>query len=727
MDPLFLVIILVLGILAILDLVVGVSNDAVNFLNASLGSRVAPRKIILLVASVGIVVGCLTSNGMMEVARKGVFHPEAFDFTEIMILFASVMLSDVLLLNTFNRLGLPTSTTVSLVFELLGGAVGVALYHIWHDPDMSILNLGGFINSGKAMVIISGILLSVVIAFSVGAVVMFVSRLLFSFRFKPMFRHWGAVWCGVAMTGIVYFALFKGLKDSGLMVPEFTGWVNDNLGLALLIAWGACSLLLGLLQLCRVNILRVTILAGTGALALAFAGNDLVNFIGVPLAGWDAFRLGAVSGDMHMGMAALAGKVSVSPWILLFTGMVMVATLWVSRDAMRVSKTTLDLSSSQEQQERFASSRVSRLMVRAAVGTGTWLGRVIPPAMRRRIDSRLWPVADNDSEYHSEAPYDHIRAVVNLTCAAILICAGTMLQLPLSTTYVVFMVAMGTSLADRAWGRDSAVYRVTGVLVVISGWFVTAVAGFLMAFCVALALLWGTWTALILACLICGYILVSQFVRGRGRKSTTQSKSANTSEVTHSAWPDIFSVETIPSVVQRVDEVYTHTLTALYVGNRHELHACLRSAEAMYRSAVDMRQRLPRMLRRYSRHEIAQAQACVQATDHYVELAKALLHVVRPAWQHVDNNHRPLTAWQIQTLKEVNDRVDQAVQGRGNFDREGLWHLIDQLTRQQIMQLKEHPSDSTRASSLYLQLLGETKNLCLQIRSLWHVAEPDNP
>lgn len=714
MDPFFLVIIVVLGILAVTDLAVGVANDAVNFLNASIGSRVAPHRVILIVAAVGILIGAMTSNGMMEVARKGVFHPEAFDFTEIMILFAAVMLSDVLLLNTFNRMGLPTSTTVSLVFELLGGAVGVALYHIWHDAGMTVSDLGNFINSGKALVIIAGILLSVVIAFTVGAVLMFLSRLLFSFRYRPMMRRFGAAWCGVAMAGIVYFALFKGLKDSGLIVPDFTAWVNSNLGWALLIAWGGCSLLLWLLQLLRVNILKVTILAGTAALALAFAGNDLVNFIGVPLAGWDAFRLGMASGDMHMGMGALAGAVKVSPWILLGTGVVMVVTLFVSRDAMKVSKTTVDLSSAREGAERFASSGVSRRLVRAAIGlSGLW-GKIAPERLRRRIDERLTPPPADDKEYATAASYDHIRAVVNLTCAAMLICAGTMLQLPLSTTYVVFMVAMGTSLADRAWGRDSAVYRITGVLVVISGWFVTAVAGFTAAFVVALALMWGRWAALIIACLICGYILCANLIQRSHGKAPSSTKTADDLWALSGDLPRF-----VPAVLTEVRRLYGHTLASLYATNRHELHEADRQTQQFYDQAVARRHSLTDVMRRSDLSDQTSTLTYVQATDYVVEIAKALLHCARPAWEHVDNNHRPLTPEQIDDLKAVNDALDDLLEpGSRITSAAPLRNLVDDMVKGQIRRLKAQPDASTRASALFLDLLAETKTLAIQSRNL---------
>lgn len=725
MDPFYVVIIVVLGVLAVLDLAVGVANDAVNFLNASIGAKVAPHRVILIVASVGILIGALTSNGMMEVARNGVFHPGAFDFGEIMVLFGAVMLSDVLVLNTFNRMGLPTSTTVSLVFELLGAAVAVALFHIWNDPALTVTDLGQFINSGKALVIISGILLSVVVAFSVGAALMWVSRLLFSFRYRPAFRRYGAAWCGVSMTAIIYFALFKGLKESGVVAPEFIQMVNDNIWVSLLIVWGGSSLILWVLQLCQVNIMKVTILGGTLALALAFAGNDLVNFIGVPLAGLDAFRLGMASGDMGMGMGALAGGAQVSPWLLLLTGIIMVITLFVSRDAMKVSATTIGLSAAGQGAERFSSSGVSRNLVRAALGLGNALDRMMPAGVRARIEARFAPLPPGEDD-NNGAAYDHVRAVVNLTCAAVLICLGTLLKLPLSTTYVVFMVAMGTSLADRAWGRDSAVYRVTGVLVVVSGWFVTAVAGFSMALAVGLLLMWGKWVAITAACLLCGYILCASLIR---RKGESQGAGAGAPVVDNSV---AGFARQIPRIMERVSAAYNGMLAALYGMNRRELRAAADEAQRLYDEATARKADLPNLLKALDPGQMQTAQAYVQATDYVAEITKALLHCARPAFEHVDNNHRPLTDDQIADLKIVNDEVDgifqhmAAMAASGDYTglnkmldmRDALFRVIAQRVKEAIKRIKEDPTASTRAGALYFNLLNETKTLVLQARNL---------
>lgn len=729
MDPFYIVIIIVLGVLAVADLAVGVANDAVNFLNASLGTKVAPHHVILIVASVGIIIGAITSNGMMEVARNGVFHPGAFTFSEIMVLFGSMMLADVLLLNTFNRLGLPTSTTVSLVFELLGAAVAVALFHIYHSTSLTVADLGNFINSGKALVIISGILLSVVIAFAIGAGVMFFSRLLFSFRYKKAFRHFGAVWCGLSFAGIIYFALFKGLKESGIVAPEFTQLVNDNLAVSLLIAWAGSSILLGLLQLCRVKIMKVTILAGTFALALAFAGNDLVNFIGVPLAGLDAFNLGVASGDMNMNMAALAQPANVSIYLLLLTGVIMVVTLFVSKDAMKVSATTINLSAAKEGTERFASSGASRNLVRMALSLSHLYQKAVPASLRQRINRQFQPLDQAEEAQNHGAAYDHIRAVVNLTCAAVLICLGTMLKLPLSTTYVVFMVAMGTSLADRAWGRDSAVYRITGVLVVISGWFVTALAGFTIALAVGLLMMWGKWIGLICACLLCGYILCANLL---GKKRETSSQDKSTRESDFVGTPVQIFAHDIPIIMEQVSTTYNLMLAALYSMNRRELHRANETAKELYDQATARKANILNIVKSLPPSQLEYAQAYVQGVDYVAEITKALLHCTKPAFEHVDNNHRPLTPTQIADLKIVNDEVDKIFEhmalmaSKSDYSdldnlldmRDRLFDVIADRIKQAIRRIKEDPEASTRAGALYFNILAETKTLVLQARNL---------
>ena len=363
MSPIFTMIMVILAVLAVLDLIVGVSNDAINFLNSSLGSKVSSMRVILIVAAAGIITGVLTSSGMMEVARSGVFHPDMFTFKEVMFLFVGVMLADVVLLNTFNALGLPTSTTVSLIFELLGSAVAVTLFKISTDSSLTIANIDDYINTGKALGMITAILCSVVLSFISGSILMYISRIIFSFRYAEALKRYGAIWCGVAITGIAYFAVFKGLKSSGLITPEFTDFVSENIWVILLCVWAISSIILYVLQRLNVSVLKINILSGTFALALAFAGNDLVNFIGVPLAGFDSYQMALNSGNESMLMGGLSNATPATTWLLLLAGIIMAATLFFSKDAMKVSATELKLSSQNAEDERFSSSPISRSMI----------------------------------------------------------------------------------------------------------------------------------------------------------------------------------------------------------------------------------------------------------------------------------------------------------------------------------------------------------------------------
>lgn len=726
MSPFFTVIVVILALLAVLDLVVGVSNDAVNFLNSALGSKVARRRVILSVAAVGIMLGVLTSNGMMEVARNGVFHPGMFTFEEIMILFVAVMLSDVLLLNTFNSLGLPTSTTVSLVFELLGASIAVAAMKIWNSPDLTFANLGEYINTGKAMVIISGILSSVVIAFVVGAVLMYISRVIFSFRYGRTIRRFGAVWCGLSVVGIVYFAIFKGMKSSGLISDEFNHLINDNIVLSLGVIWAVSSVLLYALQRMRVNIMKVTILVGTFALALAFAGNDLVNFIGVPIAGLDSYMHASNTGDIHMLMTKLAEPAHVNIWLLVISGIVMVVTLFLSKDAMKVAETELNLSSQNDEEERFGSTRISRALVSAAINLNKGYKMIIPKRVQEKLDSRFVP----DQNADKTVSYDLIRAVVNLSAAASLICLGTSLKLPLSTTYVIFMVSMGSSLADRAWGRDSAVYRITGVMVVIMGWFITALAGITLAFLTGLLLVWGGWIALAALCLLCGYILCHNLIF----KKKADKKEAEISLIRDGERDsDVLytCTQEVCVTMEHVSSIYNHMLVALFTENRRLLKETMVESEQLYHQANQRKYHVMKTLKRLQDQNVETGHFYIQVVDYLTEVSKALLHCTRPAFVHIDNHHKGFTKDQITDLKLVNDGVDaifQKINGMlrdkdfSDLDevlvmRDNLFGVIAQAIKNQIYRLKEEKM-STKASMLYLNILNETKTMVLQSRNL---------
>lgn len=727
MSPIFTVIVIILAILAILDLIVGVSNDAINFLNSALGSKVAKKWVILTVASFGIMLGVITSNGMMEVARNGVFHPGMFTFSDIMILFVGIMLSDVILLHTFNSLGLPTSTTVSLVFELLGSSLAVAIYKIYNDPALSFADLGQFINAGKAMVIISGILSSVVIAFTVGAILMYISRVIFSFRYAKSLKRYGAVWCGISIVGIVYFAIFKGLKSSGLITPELNHMINDNIVVSLFIIWAVSSLLLWVMQRLGWNIMKFTILSGTFALALAFAGNDLVNFIGVPMAGIDSYFIALESGDMNMLMTKLTEPAHVNIYFLIASGVVMIVTLFLSKDAMKVAETQLSLSSQNDEDERFGSTKISRALVSLAIRLNDVFKMVVPKKVLDKLNTRFIPDTSVDT---SNVSYDFIRAVVNLTAASSLICLGTSLKLPLSTTYVIFMVSMGSSLADRAWGRDSAVYRITGVMVVIMGWFITALAGVTISFVMVLFLVWGGWIALALMVLLCGYILYHSLIFKKKEKEET-SLTTDVKEVKQDTDVLYSCTQEVCNTMEQISSIYNHMLVALFTENRRLLKETKTESEQLYRQANERKHQVFKTLKKLEDMNIETGHFYIQVVDYLTEVTKALLHCTRPAFEHIDNHHKGFTKEQIYDLKLVNDGVDNIFNKINSMLREkdfsdlndvlvmrdNLFGVIAEAIKHQIRRLKEEQS-STKASILYLNILTETKTMVLQSRNL---------
>lgn len=725
MSPVFTVIVVILAILAIVDLIVGVSNDAINFLNSSLGSKIASYKTIISVAAVGILVGVLTSHGMMEVARNGVFHPEMFTFSEIMFLYVGVMLTDVILLDGFNKLGLPTSTTVSMIFELLGASMAVTVFKIYGgDLDAGI---GEFVNGGKALGMISAILVSVVLSFIVGSVVMYFSRILFTFRYAKQFGRFGAVWCGVAIVGIIYFAMFKGLKSSGLITEEISGFISDNLLMVLGGVWLASSLLFFILQKLGVNILKITILSGTFALALAFAGNDLVNFVGVPLAGIDAYTL-AQDGGSSMMMGGLNDPKMVNIEFLAIAGVVMALTLFFSKDAKKVSQTELNLASQQEEDERFNSTPFSRALVRYSVKLNEWYNRVLPASWVKYINTRFQPLSSDEK---GDIIYDRIRAVVNLAAASILICIGTSLKLPLSTTYVVFMVSMGSSLADRVWGRDSAVYRISGVMVVIMGWFVTAFVAFGMSFIITSLLMFGGGYALAALVLIVAYILLKRFV--------IKSADATETEEEHliddgDAPEDVLynCTQMVVDVMNQTSNIYNRMLVSLFTENRKGLKDTVAMSGKMYEEANKRKYEICSTVKKLQEQHIETAHYYVQIVDYVSEVSKALLHSTRPAYDHINNNHRGLSAEQIQDLKLINDKVDEIFRqisemlAKKDFcqlddvmvKRDDLFDTIAEIIKNHIKRVRNDSTSSSRASALFLNILSETKTMVLQARNM---------
>ena len=509
MEYYFLFLLLFLALVAVFDIFVGVSNDAVNFLNSALGCRIASFKTVMIVASLGVMLGATFSSGMMEIARSGVFNPQMFTFSEIMVIFFAVMVTDIILLDAFNSLGLPTSTTVSIVFELLGSALAAAAYTLMLD-GASLADVAQYINSSRSLTIVSGILISVVVAFVSGTVVQYIARLIFTFNFEKVYRRVGGVYAGFCLTAIFYFLVMKGAKGASFMQPEWIQYMDANTWPIVTGLFVILSIVFQILIVAMsVNIFKVVILAGTFSLAFAFAGNDLVNFVGVPLAAWDSYKewsAAAIAPELFT-MEGLLKPTVAATGFLLFAGLVMVLTLWFSKKAQIVIQTSINLSSSNSgEQEQFGSSMPGRMIVRASMGLGRVIHQIIPMSVQKGIDQRFEPRKMYQGE--TPLPFDYVRASINLVVSAILIASATSLKLPLSTTYVTFMVAMGSSFADGAWDRETAVYRISGVLTVISGWFITAFCASTLAAIVCSITLWGGPIAAVILAVVSSGMLI---------------------------------------------------------------------------------------------------------------------------------------------------------------------------------------------------------------------------
>ena len=721
MSELYTIMLAVLAVLAVSGLYVGVTNDAVNFLNAAIGSKVAKMRTILAVASVGIIIGVLTSTGMMEVARSGMFNPAMFTFHEIMILYVSVMFANVILLDIYNSLGLPTSTTVALVFSLLGAAIAVSLFKISGDPSLSIGSLGGFINTTRAMGVISAILLSVVIAFIFGTIIMWISRFIFSFRYIAIFRRFGAVWCGLSFTAIAYFAVFKALKGV-LAGTAVYGWISDNLFLAVILCWIFCSVVLAFFQLFRVNILRLNILTGTFALALAFAGNDLVNFIGVPLAGLDAYKIATEAGSNTIMMDALNENLPAQFIWMLLSGVVMILTLWTSSKSANVSQTELSLAGQGDDMisGEHESNVFSRSIVRASIGISNFFDRVIPEGVKEYIGRRF----EYEDVEKNGAPYDKIRAVVNLTTAALLISVGTSFKLPLSTTYVCFMVAMGSSLADKAWGRESAVHRITGVMTVVVGWFVTGIGAFIIAILVGLLLIWGATPAFVVVTIACAYMLVKSNLKGSKSKSNLPESATENSQVDN-------VLDEVCQMMKVSTQIYDRTLVAVFKEDRKALKELVRESGEMYDQCHQIKYSLMPVLRDMKGSGLELSLYYIQVVDYLNEMAKALVHITRPAFDHIDNNHKGLSEEQTNDLMHINDDVAEIYTNINRMITENDFHDIDlvlnmrdELFERIAVTIKSElvrinaGEGNTTASLFYLTVLSETKAMVLQARNL---------
>lgn len=728
----YLFFVIILLVLAVSDLIVGVSNDAVNFLNSAVGSKVAPFRIILTVAALGVVVGATFSSGMMEIARSGVFHPGEFYFSEIMIIFLAVMITDVVLLDTFNTFGLPTSTTVSIIFELLGAAVAVSLIKIFNSAE-TIADLGKYINSAKALAIISGILLSVVIAFSFGMLVQFITRLIFSFNYERNMKYFGAIWGSIAITAIIYFMLVKGAKGASFLTAEVVDWLQTHtLKLMFFSFIGLFILLQFLITLFKVNILRIIVLVGTFSLAMAFAGNDLVNFIGVPLAGLESYLVTMSDPSFNPDtykMGVLMEPVKTPTLFLLAAGLIMVFTLFFSKKARTVTQTEVNLSRQGSGVESFASSGLSRSIVRGSVGFSKLINRLFPDKLTAFIESRF----DSDSlrkkikSKKDGSSFDLLRASVNMFVASILIAGATSLKLPLSTTYVTFMVAMGTSLADRAWGRETAVYRISGVITVIGGWFVTAFTAFTLAFIVAIFLNWGGLIAIIIALgMAVLFIVRTHFIHKDRSEKHNKKDDFDDKETLSGANILQRCNSSITSVVGSVSKLYFSTILNLIREDRKKMKKTIRSIEELNQLSKELKYKLYPTLKKLEEDSVETGHYYVQILDYMREIAHCLKYISDPVYEHLDNNHPPLIAEQAKDLHELNESVSAFYeeveivtkkQKFGNIEnllaqQQAILNLITRIKKKQIRFIKAELV-GTRNTLMYINLLSETKNLVL--------------
>lgn len=737
-DIYFYAIIILAGI-AVFDLVVGVSNDAVNFLNSAIGSKVAPRHIILIVASFGIMAGVCFSSGMMEVARKGIFHPQFFTMPELLTLFMAVMIADIIVLDLFNTYGMPTSTTVSIVFELLGAALALSVLKLLMSGE-GLAQLDKYINSAKALSIIGGILLSVVVAFTCGMIVQFIARLLFTFDYAKNLRSFGGLWGGLSMACILMFIFLKGAKGATFIPAELSALIKNNLTSVFLGVFATCALVLqGLVSVFKVNIFKPIVLFGTFSLALAFAANDLVNFIGVPVAGYHAYSVAQVAADpLTIGMDGLAGKVPSSWGLILFAGAVMVLALWFSRKAWGVTETEVSLSSHNDEDERFESIALSRGIVRSLTYSSDAIVKLIPrpirKIVRRRFDRRS---VHQDVLTENAPPFDLLRASTNLMVASIVISFATSLKLPLSTTYVTFMVAMGTSLADRAWGRETAVYRVSGVLTVIGGWFMTAIlASFIAAvFCTVMFFTSAVGALALLA--LAGYILYKTHAVHRSQaEKREQDQIYNLKKITDASESVNITFSQAAYLVERIRENVRGSLSALCTNNRPELKIYykfrleIRAYANIIAANTFKSMRLLHIKSLAKETDYPMIISCLQA------LGDSYRDITRRSYQHVRDSHKGLLSVQMKELAKVEaqlyeilSEVQKHLERSGTVDLESLEQkhseikeLVDQLTVLQNKRIHER-SSKTRLSILYFALMGDMLRMARQSLRLLEIFE----
>ncbi len=734
MEILFLCVIVFLFLLAVFDLSVGVSNDAVNFLNSAIGTKAASFKRIIIVASIGVFIGAAMSNGMMDIARHGIFRPEHFSFYDIICIFMAVMVTDIILLDVFNSLGMPTSTTVSMVFELLGATFVVALIKMAGGTDLGFNDL---LNTEKALSVILGIFLSVAIAFVFGTLVQFLSRMIFSFNYKSKLKWKIGIFGGICATAIIYFLLIKGAKDLTFMTPDVKAWIKHNT----LLIIGSCfvffTIFMQLLHALKVNVLKVIVLMGTFALAMAFAGNDLVNFIGVPLSGLASYQDYAANGagDSHgFLMDSLNGPANTPIYFLIGAGVIMVVSLATSKKAQNVSKTEVGLGSQQGGEEMFGSSRSARRLVRWALSTYYWVHEHTPLRVRRWFTRRF-----NTEEIIIEqgAAFDLIRGSVNLVLAGALIALGTSLKLPLSTTFVTFMVAMGTSLADRAWGRESAVFRITGVISVIGGWFLTAGAAFIGAGIIVLLMHFGgSWVMFALAILTIFLIIRSNRrfkKKQKEEEGDTLFQTILSTDDKDAAWPlvKVFVIEHQLNFMRFAAESY-NTVTTAFIGEDAGTLARTESALVKRKSFLKNDRRKETLCLRKIKPEMAIEKSAWFHLGNQccMSVLYNLRRINEICREHVDNNFLPLPPRYIAEFEMIRKRIDTLFNDtftmietsspetvtmlRSHCDQ--IKDLLSQTYHSLFTQLREGDPAAMTVIYVYLNTLQETQEMVSGIR-----------
>jgi len=729
MNDYYILMLIALGSLAILDLVVGVSNDAVNFLNSAIGSKAIPFKTILIIASFGIFLGASTSSGMMEVARKGIFVPGEFYFNDIMYIFMAVMITDIILLDIFNNLGLPTSTTVSLVFELLGAAVVMALLKIATNDTETIENLGKYINSEKALEIILGIFLSIFIAFFVGALVMFISRTVYSFHYEKKKKYVHAIFAGIAVTIISHFIILDGLKGTPFFhdIKEFIIQNELIFIISSFVFWTLAGIIIT--RFTKLNILTFIIGLGTFSLALAFAGNDLVNFIGAPIAALNSYQEWKISGVAanEFKMGVLAQKVPTQTGLLFLAGFIMVLTLWFSKKAKHVTDTEIGLASQSEGNEKFLPNDFSRIIVRGASFINQQYVKIVPNFLLRFIDTRFEKkVVELPLNRELELPaFDSIRASVNLVIASVIISIGTAHKLPLSTTYVTFMVAMGTSLSDRAWGLESAVYRVAGVFNVIGGWFVTAFVAFISAgIMVYLMNLGGFAMVGILFLLALGLILRNyyNFFNHYKKKKANEMKerigSRNIKVVVDE------SSDHISEIVKRVHKLYKNVCTDLSNHDLNKLKNNKKHVEILDEEIEDLKKGVFHYIKSLEDDSVDASKFYILILKYIQDISQSIGYISTSSFEHVNNNHRKLKKSQIEDLNKIQIelsniliQIEEIFQNK-TFEKlelliqekEQLFEYIESLINIQVNRIRTEES-SPKNSTLYFGILLESKDL----------------